>query len=671
MAETTNSKPGRKRKRTVSSDPNAPKYPDIPGVPMDVIPLFVHSLKTSTKYFQHVSSSCKAPYSNSDKTETGNEDTTAATLGTTDSTTTSLTVINNLMDRIQATADSTRSNEELILRQQQQQDLQTRMESAIEAWLEMVKRYSRNDNRAREEQQKQESTLTCTEGNNNDTSTSNSKRNPSSKSDRPSVALSCFLYAWRLQLEHGRVAPRRASLHLCGLLLEKSRDCRFHLAQDENLDTWIAALTCTPDTAWKNLEQAKQQLPYWQREAEMLLSFLVEQRGYGTLYPKLGVAHKRLRQLLPNIFTTTNPNNISDASHNSGSNSGNMIDWRQSRDIALKNGPKEIKRVEKLIERVYGCFDVLVPRVGSEYHVPPIARHPSGNTSTKPPEQGSAVATFAGDDDDDDIDWEDGDDEEDAHQIGIDDTDHEPQSKESHVKAVEATLAAMEASGGLRGGEIEIEFGQGGTDRSDTHVRRQHLHVLPPATATMQPQGSNNQYSSETMEALQKYVRLLNDRHMPRLSAWVEGLTNSDNLTPTLNGSREVSSALVSLGADTVRRRHELLEQLANLKKTVASVLSSAMKLLHGDKATTNTSSELAGNSVRPPPEDGAEEESIRSALTRTSPALGSANLAGASRNTSLLTSFQRQQRRRQGTNLKNASSKNSTNRIQIKYRSS
>ena len=680
---------GRKRRRHDPNDPNAPSFPDIPGVPMDAVPLFVHAIKMCTKYFNQQTTSCRAPYSEGNDAADNDEATieAIATSVATAETSSSSTVINNLMDRIEATADSARTNEEYILQQQQQRERQTKMESAIEAWLEIVKRYARNENRARELQQEQNEEVSreaAQGGGSNNGNHDNNNGAPTKNKERPSVALSCFLYAWGLQLEHGKVAPRRAALHLCGLLLEKSRDCRFHLAQEDNLSTWIKTLSTAPDqtSCWTNLEQAQQQIPYWQREAEMLLSFLVEQKEYDALYPKLGVALIRFRQLLPNAISTTSGSGTGDMNDTYiGQSNGNMFEWRQSRDIALRDGEKEIKRVKKLIKRVYGCTDILVPRMGTENDSSSKAQRMSGEMSNMSSE-GDAHDTINDDDDEEDIDWEDGDgdDGEDMFFNGNADPNEngsadqkQPPLGESHEDAVERTLATMEASGGLRGGEIEIKFGQReetNSDNYEAHVRQRHLHVLPPASATTAVTDSTKlEAHSNTLRALGKFFKLLHDRHMPRLSTWVEGLTNADNLKMlSSNGS---SAALVSLDGNTIRKRHEILEQLVELKKTLASVLSSAMRLLQGDATntpavTTSSSSEVgAGDRTA---HQGGQNDGLPLPALRQQIALGSAaNLTGAQRNNSLLTSFQRQQRRRNRSNT----NKPRSGRIQIKYRSS
>jgi hypothetical protein len=512
--------PGQKRKRTVGSAADIV----IPGIPTQVVPVFVHALKVSNKFFQHATVAKKPFSENGDNTDEERIDPVSAT-----------SIVEGLMNRVEA---STASNED---RKEQEERLH-RMQDAIEAWLESVKRFVRNDKRKSEDDE------------------------PGSK--RQSVPFSCFLYLWDMQQTHTRVAARRAALHLSELLLQKSRDCRFHLEQDTNLVKWVTNIVAE-GTTWKNPEQAAKQLPLLQQESQMLLNYLIEE-GYGNLYPKIGVAQQRLRQLCPNLDTPS-------------SGTSNMIDWRRLRDIALQFGEKEIQYIERLVARAHTCLDSLVPRLGQ-----------------------TKEADTVGDDeeDEDDIDWEDGGDFDDGYSNTLD--------GESHFAAVERTLAAMESTGAVRGGELDIDFAK------------------PSDEVT----GVQTQENKST-ERLIKCVQLLSHRHMPRLSAWVEGLTNADNLVLE-------SSSLVLLPSATAQLRVELLERLLALKRMVASVLSAAQRL-----------------EVVPTKED----TTVQSDASVQRKAVG-ANLAGERRHLSLVSSFSR----RRNTNPKIQSR---SKRIQIKCRTS
>ena len=131
------------------------------------------------------------------------------------------------------------------------------------------------------------------------------------------------------------------------------------------------------------------------------------------------------------------------------------------------------------------------------------------------------------DDDDGDIDWEDGDD-------GFEDDDAVNDSNE-HFDAVERTLAAMESAGGLRGGEIEINFGHPGPSAAATTtpvvaVAGIALEDTEQPTSTIASAAAVAASNPKLMTRLKKCLRSLSGRHVPRISMWLDGLTNAGNL---------------------------------------------------------------------------------------------------------------------------------------------
>jgi hypothetical protein len=226
------------------------------------------------------------------------------------------------------------------------------------------------------------------------------------------------------------------------------------------------------------------------------------------------------------------------------------------------------------------------------------------------------------DDDDDeesDIDWEDGDEELEQDERQLMATSHVQHHHHAHhLLAVDRTLAAMESAGGLRGGELEI-------DMTTT------MTTTSPVAA---------QQDSRTLEKLRKLVHSLVDRHLPRLSLWLDGLTNADNLVLK-------SSALVLLPPASTERRQQLVEKLSELKRSVSSILSSAAKL---DKETTESSL------------DGVHSNQSSAPQERTlAPRLGSTDSNNSERASLLGSIFRLQKRRRQEAR---------SNRIQIKCKS-
>jgi hypothetical protein len=330
------------------------------------------------------------------------------------------------------------------------------------------------------------------------------------------VPLSCFRYLWDLGQEHSRVAVRRAALHLYGSLLQKSAECRMHVSSDDLLLKWV---TCVVEA--KNLKASSSsletQVSCWQAEALEWLNYLSQ--SHGDLYPKFRVA----RQFLQQRTLAGNSSIITQGNHGA-----NMADLRRIRDIAMKYGNAEIGKVDKLILKSHKCLDVLVPRIGMDV---------ANETPSVSAE--STVVADNDDDDDDDIEWEDGDEE----------FDEATTAAEDHAEAVERTLAAMEASaGGMQGGHIEINL---------------ESNEESPDDAAM---------DENTRKLLQKTVRLIETRHMKRLTSWVDALVKADGLVLK-------EKSLVIMPADVARKRSELLQKLLNRKQTLASILASAAKL--------------------------------------------------------------------------------------------
>jgi hypothetical protein len=492
MASTTtrsNFNDGKKRKRNKEQS----VLPEIPGVPIDVAPYLVEALQLATKVFQRSNitshSRMKPPNLIQNKiaedhhhrpSAFNNDDTTTTTTTTTNN---NLTVHDSLMNRVetatQQPSDAAREEEERL----------NRLNAALGKWLETLKRFARGKPAISEDAES------------------------SSKAASMSVPYACFVYLWQLQQDHPRVPVRRAALLLSGPLLQKSRDCRFHLEQDSNLSTWISNIAVegggTNTPIWKNPEQAKKQLPLLQKEAFWLLSYLVDE-GYAELYPKLGVAQQRLAQQCPNL-------NLEDSADVS-----EMATRRRLRDIALEHGGKEIKRVQKILHQCHACLEILVPRIGVETN---------------------AVEKDDSDDDDDDIDWDDGD--------NFGEGDIQTASESDHLAAVERTLATMKSSGGLRGGEIEIDLA-----RTDA------------VTGT----GDEAPVNLEMLSKLENHTKVLAGRHLPRLTRWLDGLVNADNLVVG-------ASSLVSLPASTAKQRKDLVDQLSGLKQEASSIISSASRL--------------------------------------------------------------------------------------------
>ena len=363
------------------------------------------------------------------------------------------------------------------------------------------------------------------------------------------VPLSCFRYLWDLGQGHGRVAVRRASLNLCGILLDKSSECRMFVSADETLFKWV---TCVVEA--KNVT-SEAQVPCWQAEALEWLKHLSE--TYGDLYPKFRVAQQFLQQRCTASM---------DSVLTEGNSGATMPDLRRLRDIVMKYGGREIAKVDKLIQRAHKSLDVLVPRMSVAVDCGEVASVPRGTTETVDEENNS---------DDDDIDWEDGDEVFDEATV------------EDHAEAVERTLAAMASAGGLQGGAMEINLELKEDDDEKPNAMDENAHKL-----------------------LQKMVKLIETRHMKRLSSWVDALIKSDELI--LN-----EKSLVLMSADVAKKRGDLLQKLLDRKQALANILASAAKL---GVCVDSSISVAPSNTLRP------------AAMSNIPPARQSAILATAAR---------------------------------------
>jgi hypothetical protein len=190
---------------------------------------------------------------------------------------------------------------------------------------------------------------------------------------------------------------------------------------------------------------------------------------------------------------------------------------------------------------------------------------------------------------------------------------------------------------------LEIDFDRQ-DDLDDTATNKEEYAVSGPAALLARAR-------------LTKCVGILFDRHMPRLTAWVEGLTCADGLV--LQQKDGAASCFVTMSQDLVHRRKDVLGTLLEVKSTVASILQSAQRL-GIQEATTASANE------------SREQGSSRNNTTTTTdqPAarhhpLVAVNLASSTRHEGLETSFQRRQRLAPYSDV----SRSRSNRIQIKYR--
>jgi hypothetical protein len=610
--------------------------PDIPGLPIQVIPLQLNALKVTTKFFQQdmaAKASAIPPYEvqvqSDTSTDASTERISAISTGSS-----SLSVMESIMNRLEKSTAALPPEEERL-----SQERTKRKKEALESWLEAIHRCVRDQ---RQYQSRQ--------NNNNDDDDGKSRFG-----GKTCVPLAALQHLWGVGQSHKRLTVRRAALHCCGHLLEKSSDCRRWLFQEGTflvdwMDVLAAATTLasTSSTSSRSTAITDQEVPgeavftgtrirFWQREALLLLQHFVEQ-GYGDLYPTLTVALLRLKQTCPFV-------GVSDASSGGTTISSDrvhtMADWRRLRDVALQYAEQEEACVHKLVQRAQACMDILVPRLGVVEPTPTQLSKAAVSTTAVSDDSGKDNReeekddNDEDDDEDEDIDWEDGFDEDD----GIpEENDNEP---ELHAAAVERTLAAIETTAGLQSGALEIDF-----DRQDH----------PDDTASNKEEHASSEPAVLLARArLIKCVGILFDRHMPRLAAWVEGLTCADGLV--LQQKEGAASCFVTMSQDQARCRKDVLGALLEVKSTVASILQSAQRL--GIKEATNATAA-----------ESREQGSSSNNTTTDQPAarrhpLVAVNLVSSTRHEGLETSFQRRQRLAPDGDV----SRSRSNRIQIKYR--
>jgi len=590
--------------------------PEIPGLPIELIPIHVHALKKTTKFFQHQTPvTVFSPYDDDDDgaqddekrrsaadysiTNAGGEQlravgpaTAARSARETADDDPLASVFRQIDESAGPSSSSASSDATATLRRRQARDRATEMSDAVAAWLDAIRRLLRDGGG----------------GGGRNGGSSSGKR-------RPSVAAAAFGHLWEMCQSHHRVTVRRASFHLASRLLQKSADCRRLLLGDDDcprpchqgvdpssfsssssssssrLVDWMdsvisgtggddpaedggdavatnAAQAASSDGNGNDRNDNEARARCFRRESYLLLLHL-DESGYGELYPILPIAIQRFQQTCPDAAspsavdreagafggdTSLRHHGAAATTTPSSSSTATMDDWRRYRDIALEFHDKEEVRVHKLVQRCHECMDILVPRIGEEQ-----SRSTATVTSLKATNPDDAEDG----DDDDSVDWEDGwgGEGDDAVEAGASPAS-EGQEAVSHTVAVERTMEAMQSTGGIQAGKIEISF----QPREDDFLEGRAARGVPAPMDVSK---------LEARAKLEKWTRILSSRHMPLLTSWVDGLTKADGLTR----SEKSASSLVSLPIRTSRRRKGVLEKVLEMKRAVAAVLASASKL--------------------------------------------------------------------------------------------
>lgn len=390
-----------KRKRTEERQEKLRQYgvdlPDIPGLPIQVVPLHVHALKKASKLFRTDGATRIIYPFLRDENDASSESHAGL-------------ISNQLTGRVRAggardsnTKDGNASHfldnifdrmDQQVEPQNQQRKIsnqQSELNGAIESWLNSIHRMYQDQGRRKTE-------------------------------DRNDyvVPLAAFRHVWSMVLKHKRVKARRAALHLGAHLLLKSSDCRRWLLDEEtNLSDLIECLSRASD------DQDEWML--FQQESSLILNRLME-LGYHELYPTLTVGIQRLQQVCPYL------------QHGASESGSDMFTWRRARDEAILHYQDEEKRVRKLIKRAHACLDILVPRLERD--------HRNVDNSGKGDEDSS-------------VDWEDGwqdeDNEDTQHSLHPD----KETPFESNETTVERTLEAIRMTSTIQSGGIVIDFGSG------------------------------------------------------------------------------------------------------------------------------------------------------------------------------------------------------------------
>jgi hypothetical protein len=209
----------RKRKRGLTDREKLQQYgvdlPEIPGIPVEIVPLHINAVKIATKFFQKdAKEAAILPYEEPPRsteisgTEANQQVATASRGSVMES------VFNRLGEaasRSQVSPEETRTKAERL----------SRKTDAIKSWLQAIHRWIR-DQRSRERYSNEAGTA----NNSKDKQTANSARRP--------VPVAVMEHLLEVTMEHKRVSVRRAATHTIGHLLRKSADCRRWIFEGDN-----------------------------------------------------------------------------------------------------------------------------------------------------------------------------------------------------------------------------------------------------------------------------------------------------------------------------------------------------------------------------------------------------------------------------------------------------
>ena len=565
------------------ADRVAANLPKIPGLQIEYVPSFLHVLRVTSKFFQAKSSD--QPFTLNDWERLTNQMSEGHCgsgsiisdrdiCNSRDENTIKSDVHKSVHDALMHRLESISNNSGLTSATALDYEVRQReFVDVVMAWLDEVKIL------ARQRKQQQIGHETSVPKPAVLSTTRNQIQQPSEMNDEfQPIPYSMFLYLWELQQQHKRVKIRRSALFLSGLLLLRSKDCRHYLGQETHLADWISNIgtndipfqTNDRDSSQMSLQTISNrklfQQALLQREAIALISLLVD-KGFGKINPKLPVAAKSLRHRCISGLVETSDSTLSNM------RPVGMARLRSLRDFALLHGHEEVRKTTKLLNRADECLEMLVPRIAGVRHHRPSASNRLVSEindltilcgkgkelrADKDPRHGSVTDKIHdgadnSESDEDSIDWEDG------GEIESDDAKPADNDQNLHISAVERTVAVMKQTSGP-GGNIEIDF--------DRQMRGDYANMRVDV-------GTNNQVSNvnSSKKKLEKLVEKLSNKHFVRLSAWLDGLRNADNLCGT------ESASLVSISQEKNNLRLYLIKIISTLKQDISRIISSASQL--------------------------------------------------------------------------------------------
>ena len=498
--------------------------PDIPGLPVEVIPLHVHVMKMTAKLFgKHGPYQTKVLYLQDDESNRAtNEGRQMAP--------TIASLLTNTMQRVEDAADHNNSQStETEEQRRMESDILQKYQDGIQTWLNAIHR-SVKDNRSRQTRESTEEETVVS---------------------AYSIPLAALQHLWSVGMDHKRFSVRRATQHLAGKLLEQSSDCRswwLQLSSDETSfrehasngkrQHKISVVVWMDNVLQSQTESEAQKL--WQLEAFDRLKHL-ERKGYGDLYPTLISAIQRFQQKCP----VSTLESVDTENEGTSSQTTSMAKFRFVRDTAMAHWDEMDTRLQKLIQKAKWCFGVLVPRMEDTV-------------------SGEASGTAEEGEEEEDIDWEDG--------FEDDGTDLSSAVNESihHANAVERTLEIMKNTGGMQEGRLEISIFSKEEKTNDPQSSNTNAEVNPHYT--------------QSKQTLDRVINILSTNYRLRLSDWAQALAAADNLKVKRSGKRATeddpnSDPLIQMTDSEQIRRSEVLQSCLDVKQEVAHILQSAKRL--------------------------------------------------------------------------------------------